>query len=126
MFRYSNILSDFSDASMLEREVRLSSSRKTAGGVVQPLLPSMLAACAPAAELTLIVQATQGKPAAPPALLHLFCAVQKWPLAHDNMWLRNSIPSRMRLRIRCGSSMQPASSNISVANLRLTFKPFLL
>ncbi len=69
MFRYCGILCDFSDASMREQRVKQSYRRRTVGGVVQPLLPSLLAACAPQAELILYVEPTQGKPAAPTAFL---------------------------------------------------------
>ena len=61
MYRYSRVLCDFSDESMRERRVK--KSQRTAGGVVQPLLPSLLACCVPSAELTLIAKGTQGKPA---------------------------------------------------------------
>ena len=47
---------------------------------MQPLLPSLLAACAPQAELILTVKPTQGKPDAPMA--YPFRALQRWLLCN--------------------------------------------
>ena len=56
--RYCHITSDFSDANMLETE---DGGEGSASRVVPPLLPSLLAACAPSTEFKLHVAAEQGK-----------------------------------------------------------------
>lgn len=82
MFRYSRVLCDFGDDSMRKRKVKESCRKRTAGGVMQPLLPYLLAACAPSAELVLDVQPTQGKAAAPTGhgMDDPYRALHGWPL----------------------------------------------
>ena len=58
--RYIQITSDFCDATMLERTEDI--GKGTASCITAPLLPSLLAACAPSAELKLYVAPGQGKP----------------------------------------------------------------
>ena len=58
--RYHHITSDFCDANMLETEDVCEGS---AGRIVPPLLPSLLAACAPSAELKLHIASDQGESA---------------------------------------------------------------
>ncbi len=60
MRRYSHIICDFCDATMLERSE--DAGEGSASCAVPPLLPSLLAACAPSAELKLYVAPGQGKP----------------------------------------------------------------
>ena len=72
--RYHHITSDFSDANMLET---VDVGEGIAGRVVPPLLPSLLGACAPTAELKLHIAPHQGKSA--PAVFHVLlssCAAQ--------------------------------------------------
>ena len=57
MTRYSHINCDFCDATMLEDV-----GNGSAGCVVPPLLPFLLAACAPSAKLKLFVAPDQGWP----------------------------------------------------------------
>ena len=78
--RYSKIICEFSNDLMREWSVGKPLTEGTAGGVLQPLLPSLLAACVPSAELTVIAKATLGKQSAPTPLLNLYRAFQKWPL----------------------------------------------
>ena len=117
MFRYSSILSDFSEVTMLEREVKPSSSRRasTAGGVVLPLLPSLLAACAPAAELTLNVQATQGKPGAPTAFAaSTSCTAEMASCAQHHLIAQNHPLHYMSFH-QIWECMQTALSNSGLA-----------
>lgn len=59
--RYSHIECDFNDKSMVG--LSGTSDSAPANGVVPPLLPSLLAACAPSTELSLSVMSSEGKPA---------------------------------------------------------------
>ncbi len=73
--RYCHIVSDFCDANMLETE---DVGEGTPGRVVPPLLPSLLAACAPSTEFKLHVAPDQGKSApAVSQFLLASCAAQR-------------------------------------------------